>query len=333
MDTLDDVAEKSGREPDESMVFEVLQSFGSPSKMAGNYLTKNYLVGPRIYAPFKLVTSIVLAITLAVFLIGLAWSLGQFGEDRSTILQLFANALPDLLGSLLQAFGCVVLLYAILERVLPEQTLHQQVTAWKKLSGIPFLKELMVNSKFFEQAEGWDPSKLRQRANVEPIDRTGAIVGSSFIIIMIVLFNLLPAYVGVLSFNNTERWFLPLLAPTYTYYLPWWNIFWALGLGLQLTILLMNRWTIATRWIDLGLRVIGIAIVVAMLTGPAVIGINPEHLAVHGTNLEQLPFSASRLIEVLTMAYRVGLIANLIVNAVVLLTQTVKLLARTIAQK
>jgi hypothetical protein len=333
MDTLDDVAQKSGREPDESMAFEVLQSFGSPSKMAGNYLPKNYLVGPQIFAPFKLVTSIVLVITLALFLIGLAWSLGQYMGDGSTMLQILANAIPDLLRSLLQSFGCVVLVYAILERVLPEQTLSQQVTAWKKLSGIPFIKAFMANSGIFNQTEAWDPSSLRQRENVEPVDRTGAIVGSSFIIVMMVLFNLLPAYVGILSFSNTERWFLPLLAPTYTFYLPWWNIFWALGLGLQLTMLLMNRWTIATRWIDLGLRVMGIAIVVAMLTGPAVIGLNPEYLAVHGTNLELLPLSASRLVEILTIVYRVGLVANLIVNAIALITQTFRLLVRTFNQK
>ena len=50
MDTLEDVVEDG--EVDEQIVLKVLKELGSPIEIAGEYNPHNYVIGPRLYAPF-----------------------------------------------------------------------------------------------------------------------------------------------------------------------------------------------------------------------------------------------------------------------------------------
>src|SRR5512147_2190053 len=80
--TLEDMLEerKQAQGPlDDAAVIELLKEYGAPRKVAESYVGPRYLIGPRIYPFFEMVTRIVLTVVLVVGLAGLGISLSRSG--------------------------------------------------------------------------------------------------------------------------------------------------------------------------------------------------------------------------------------------------------------
>src|SRR5512145_2155464 len=78
--TLEDMLEE--RKPaegsvDDAMTIALLKEYGSPREVAESYVGPRYLIGPRVYPTFELVTKIVVAVLVAVALAGLGLSLAR----------------------------------------------------------------------------------------------------------------------------------------------------------------------------------------------------------------------------------------------------------------
>ena len=65
-DTLESRSQTENRPVDEDLIVVVLKDFGSPSKVAASYLPPRYLIGPRLYPTFFMLTKIILGIVLLV---------------------------------------------------------------------------------------------------------------------------------------------------------------------------------------------------------------------------------------------------------------------------
>src|SRR5512144_2866517 len=78
--TLEDMLEERKQAQgtlDDTAVMELLKEYGAPRKVAESYVGPRYLIGPRMYPFFEMVTRIVLIVLLAVTLMGLGIGLAK----------------------------------------------------------------------------------------------------------------------------------------------------------------------------------------------------------------------------------------------------------------
>ncbi|NJN55466.1 MAG: hypothetical protein HC804_12350 [Anaerolineae bacterium] len=153
-DMVEDRAQTKVDKADEEVVTAVLLEMGPPQKVAAAYQdSPQYLIGPQLFPVFKLVLSIVLVVLTAVTIFGVfvsAWNSDNAFIDVPTLL---VRAIPDLIGGLFSAFGSIAIVFAILERVLPESELAK------------------------EEDEEWDPRQLPVADSAQEMKRGELICG------------------------------------------------------------------------------------------------------------------------------------------------------------
>jgi hypothetical protein len=104
-------------------------------------------------------------------------------------------------------------------------------------------------------------------ALVIQLNRVWLILDLCALVAAVILFNVFPGKVGVLVAATDSATFVPLLAPEFQVHMPWLNLWWGLALLLTLVKLVYGRWTAVLQWADLGLRVLGIRILVRLILG------------------------------------------------------------------
>lgn len=253
-DMLDERSAQTGKPADDAMLSELLKEYGAPRKVAASYRPAQYLIGPRLFPTFELVTRIVFTVLLVLALIGLGTSFANHSSGPD-----FINALGkfvlQLFGGLISAFGNIVLAFAILERVLPAREL-----------GVDEEKE-------------WDPAELDKEpdpAEVKPAEPIFTII---FTLIGLLILNLYPGVIG-LGFVTDGRWtFVPVLSDAFFHYLPWINLLGILEIGLNAILLREGHWRTFSRIAGLTLKIGGIILAAFMLAGPSLVNISAEKLA------------------------------------------------------
>jgi len=164
-----------------------------------------------------------------------------------------------LFGGLITAFGNIVLVFAILERVLP--------------------------AKEFEEEEKWDPAELAREPDPDRVKFGEQIFETFFLVVFLVIFNLYPGVIGIGFFNENDWVFIsPILTEAFFSYLPWINILILLQLGFNIILLRRGWWNTGLRVANIVLELAGIALAAAMLRGPDLASLTPAQLA--GTPLE-----------------------------------------------
>ena len=252
-DTLDGYAKKQGRDVDEEMVVAVLQEFGNPQKVAASYRTgKQYLVGPELFSVFKIVLTVVVAVLSVLYLIGILIALGNSGDFFGTLWSIVSGTLPEYLSSLTGVLGIIVIVFAVLERVLPDLEID------------------------LDEDEEWDPRKLEKIDDTNQVNRTGQIIGIVFLVILLVLFNLFPQLVGIYIFTDEGTSFVSVLVDGYEQLMPWINIWWISSILLKLFIIRQGQWTTATRLGEIGINLLGLYVLYQIFSGVPFLGVNPE---------------------------------------------------------
>ncbi|HUE99474.1 MAG TPA: hypothetical protein VMN99_09480 [Anaerolineales bacterium] len=256
--TLEDMLEErtQGKSPaDEAMVAELLKEYGAPRKVAESYVGPRYLIGPRVYPTFELVTKIVLAVLLAVTLAGLGIGLARSSLTGPEFLKTVGNSAAGLISGLITAFGNIVLVFAILERVLPAK-------------------------EFEQETEDWNPAELVSEPDPDRVKFGEQIFEMFFLVLFLVIFNLYPGVIGFGFFNNSDWVFLsPVLTEAFFSYLPWLNILILLQIAFNLYLLRRGSWNTGARIMNIVLELASIALAVVMLRGPALAALTPEQLA------------------------------------------------------
>src|SRR5512134_3377162 len=78
--TLEDMLEERKEAEglaDNERIIKLLKEYGAPRQVAESYTGPRYLIGPRVYPIFELITKIVVAVLIAVSLAGLGLSLSR----------------------------------------------------------------------------------------------------------------------------------------------------------------------------------------------------------------------------------------------------------------
>ena len=260
--TLEDMLEERNQADgsvSEAQIIELLKEYGAPREVAESYTGPRYLIGPRVFPIFELVTRIVLIVLFAIALAGLGLGLARSSLAGPEFLTTVGESALDLLGGLITVFGNLVLVFAILERVLP--------------------------AKEFEEEEEWDPAELASEPDPDRVKFGEQIFEMFFLVLFLIIFNLYPSAIGVGFFNENDWVFIsPILTDAFFSYLPWINVLILLQFGFNIFLLRSGWWNNGLRVANLVLELAGIALAVAMLRGPDLAALSPTQLA--GTPLE-----------------------------------------------
>ena len=209
VDSLEDRVEGEATEED---IVNLLKEFGPPEKVAASYWQEGqYLIGPRLYPFFRMVVGIVLIVFIAVQLVILGIGL-VFNQAALPS----AGWVAEFFGSIFGAFGIIVLVFAVLQR----------------LGVQPEMEE-----------EEWDPRNLPKEAEDDPISVGGTIIETAFGFILIAILLFLPDRIGAFTSLGGEFHPNPVLqANLMTVILAI-----LLGIGLDLFLLWRGQWSTFTR--------------------------------------------------------------------------------------
>jgi hypothetical protein len=287
--TLEDMLEerKSAESTaNDETIIALLKEYGAPREVAESYTGPRYLIGPRVFPIFELVTKIVAAVLIAVSLAGIGLSMAGSNLVGVELIKTVGERALDLLGGLIAAFGNIVLVFAILERVLP--------------------------AKEFEEEEEWNPAELASEPDPDQVKLGEQIFEMFFLVLFLIVFNLYPGIIGIGFFNESDWVFIsPILTDAFFSYLPWINLLILLQLGFNLYLLRQGFWNAATRVMNILLELGSIALAVAMLRGPDLMSLTASQLA--GTPLEE---SAGIFITIANLAPSLALSIVIIVSSI-----------------
>ena len=252
-DMLNDRSRASGRPVDEALVTTVLKEYGAPAKVAAAYQPVAYLIGPRLYPVFELVLKIVLTVLFAVALVGLAMSVISRPSGPEFLNELGRFA-PQFFAGAITAFGNIVLVFAILERLLPANALATSEKAW-------------------------DPAELARTPDPDDLKRPELILNAVMTVIGLAVLNLYPNVIAIGFVTNGQWTFIPVLSAAFFAYLPWINLLGAAQIAFNLFLLSRKAWQPGTRLAAIALKLGGLALAFAMLTGPTLVALSPAALA------------------------------------------------------
>ncbi len=278
-DMLDERSIKAGKPADDEMFFDLLKEYGAPEKVAASYLPERHLIGPQLFPLFMLVVKIVFSVLGIMALIGFGIAVATTGVTSQAFLELLGKSILQAVGGAIQVFGNIVLVFAILQRVLPASELKD------------------------EESREWEPRSLLK---ITPPDRVG-IPRPVFEILLnfaaILVFNFYPQLFN-LGFSADSVWFIasseitkhqigsaPLLSEAFFRYVPFLTVVWALEILLNILLLRQGYWRLATRWFSAAVKAAGVGIGAAMLFGASLIGLTPAMLTMFGSAAEAVIFS------------------------------------------
>jgi len=302
-DLLDERARQTGKPvDDEENILEVLKEYGDPEKVAASYQPERYLIGPRLYPAYIKVIQIVLPIMGVLALLGLGFSLGE-AAGPANIVETIAQAVAEFFGSMISALGSITLIFALLERFVPD------------------LKTKEIQ---------WNPRSLFNVSPPDQVKPVELIVEIFFAGLAIMIFNFFPQFFGFTpSLNNlveTGSWqnitFIPILSDAFLSYIPFLTAIWGLTIVLDGILIQRGHWEVWSRWFAVSVKALGIGIAAVMLAGPSLIAVTVDTLVASGVHT---PETAGILVTLMNQGVRVGLILAILFGGFDLVKMLIRL--------
>jgi len=224
-DALEERGLDANSEKDEAKVVALLKEWGKPSHVAEGYGARTHLIGPELQPIYWLVLRVnVLIISLVqlVLLVIAAFNQPEFGS-------LIGEAIGNLVNSFLVSFAVVTIIFAVLERFLPE------------------LKALAA-SEHKGALQEWDPRTLPEiTPDRDKVDYVELVVEIIFTAAFITVINLAPGW----QFSGDMAIVGEMIAK-FLPFIPWITILTAVEISLDIYLLTQGRWQLATRWVSFG---------------------------------------------------------------------------------
>ena len=295
---VDTLEARWGGDVAEEHVVTLLKEFGSPEKVAASYYPEGqYLIGPRLYPLFRLVSSIALTVFVIVQLVLLGVLVVFKGEPVHVV-----EYTGGLISSILTVIGAVVLVFAVMQR---------------------------LDVKPEPEETDWDPRQLPSPRETETINRGGLVIEITFSLILIAILLLLPDRLAALNLPG----FVSLDNPVILRYLPLIIPAIVLGILIDLALLWRERWETATRIAKIGADVFGIyvlyVLVVAHTTWLSQHGITGFLSGLGGISGEGLGSQEGMQIFVMS-AFRLAFVVALIVSAVEVVNNLYQIVRRSL---
>ena len=289
-DMLEDRASITGRMRDEAMEIELLKEYGSPQQIAATYNPQPYLIGPRLFPFFLFVLKIVITVVVFVML-GLAGvsavtDTPMMGMD---FVKIIGGGLGNAVSAAIAAFGNVVLVFAILERVLPD----------KEISG-------------FNDEKDWDPASLAKEPDPDSVKRSELIAEIIFTFLGLALLNLYPEILGAFIFTEGESFFIPMFSDTFFKFVPWINAIFLAEIVLDIYLLRNALWTPITRIAKILIEAASIALTIIILRTPGIVGFTAESFK----NFPESSVDGELLMKIFNLSFSIALIVVIIVAGV-----------------
>jgi hypothetical protein len=271
-DTLEDDRRKTGHPIDEAMTVEVLKRLGRPEKMAAGYIPPRYLIGPELYPAFVKTLGMVLGITVVAAAILQGIALGMAGASM-TAGEVIVQAIGGIFNAAFIAAGVVVILFAVM-----------QYTGAARLS---------------QEEKEWDPRTLRLAPDNRRVSITGAVVMVVLNILLLVVLNLYPQWLGFSTVRDGAWVHAPIFSETFFSYLPWLSGLLVVDTLMYVWLLVKGHWSDGAIWVGVTLELITVTLAAIMLTGPSLIALDPAAMQGLGWNLTaQTVASLGRALEI-----------------------------------
>jgi len=285
-------------DPDLDLAVEILQELGPPAEVAASFIPKKHLVGPRFYPAFQQAMQIIWILLGVIYLVSLVVALNESDHVLQDLLPTLIQSLPQLAAALFASLGSLVVIFALVERVLPAP----------------------------QESDGdWDPLKLAA-INWPDRLRRGALIWEIGISLgLIILFNFYRHKIGAVFLLNGRWNFVPLLTPDFAF-LPWLNIRWVLGPSLAIVLLRQGRWHSWNRWVSFALSLYSLVLVYLMIAGGPLIALPTDWSMIVEGPAEWLGWIERSLVPSLALLVDVVLVITFMVMFISLLRQLFRLL-------
>ena len=296
LDMIEERNPNPGSTPDEATIKAVLSEFGSPRKVAHQYTTHQYLIGPQIFPVYLQVLKIVLIVVAALNIFGVIIAIVSGSATDNGFFISVLETVGGLFSSLFTAFGIVTLSFVLIERFAPQ--------------------ELQA-----EIEEDWSPDDLKKVEDKQRVSIPELAVEITLGIVFIILINVYLDRIGIYYLTDTGWVSAPILNENILRYIPWITATAVLDIALNLYLIRKGIWDGATTVAKILINVFKIAVLTAIILGPAIIAIDPAAWA--ALNLD-ITLTAQRFSQHLNTVLNVLLglaIFGLIVDSIKRLVQ------------
>lgn len=257
---FDELEDKFGKRDEYTSeeIEKVIKEMGHPREVAARYRgDKQLLIGPELFPIYKMVLAITAgATTLGLVISFIVQVINEASAGGATI-WMFASNFGQLLGGIFSALVGLVGTMTII------------------FAAIQYFGKFDI--KDVDIYEDWKPKDLPDLPEErDKVCRWEAIVGMIFIVFGAVLLNYYVA-AGNLPFVVNEGSGITVL-PIFSVealkqYLPLWNLSLGLSFVLQIILLIQGKYTLGTRLYEIGISLLGIAILATMISGDMIISI------------------------------------------------------------
>lgn len=297
--TLDDMIEERnhGKSPaDDQLVMDLLKEYGSPKKIASTYRTNQYLIGPRLFPVFEIVTRIVLIVLVSVSLAGLGVSLAKTGLTSLEVLSRAGKWFSGLFGAVTAAVGNIVIVFAVIERTRAAKEFELE---------------------YQQEIDDWNPSELTVAPDPSKTYISESIVTIIFTFLFLVILNVYPEAIAVYNNRDGVWTSMPFLTEKFFRFAAWINIMGALQVCFNSFMLSQKKWKPGTRALGLATDIAGAALAVVILSTPGIFSISAK-----AWNLTGIP-EAGKIVAQLFLYIPRIIIAAVILGTVVKTAKTV----------
>lgn len=267
IDMIEERNPNPGSDPDEATIKAVLREYGPPRKVALQYATHQRLIGPQIFPVYLQVLKIVLIVVAALNIVGLIVSIVSGSIGDSGLFVALLETVGGLFSSLFTAFGIVTLTFILIERTTPQQ--------WQ-----------------IEVEEDWSPDDLEKVEDKQRVKIPELAVEITLGMIFIVLINVYLDRIGIYYLGDAGWVSAPILNDNILRYIPWITATAVLDIALNLYLIRKEFWDVPASLAKVILNVVKIAVLFAIIVGPAIITVSPA--AWEALNID-LGFTAQRL--------------------------------------
>jgi hypothetical protein len=282
----------------EALAVDLLKSFGPAAALAASYRPgPQWLIGPGLYPAFLRTLRIVaLAIIGVVILSAVA---GAIARDRSFVDVMQRLTTGDLFSNLVSALGWVVLVFWIIE-----------LSTWRQgaaAGGASGSLDAMIPVPPARPATGsWDPRRLPRVNDPDRIARTELAVEIAIMLGLLVLFALFPESVGASVEIDGERGWIGVLGPGFLQRREWLYAGWIGVVAMDLLLVYRNRWTIATRVVDIALNGVFIVALALMAAGGGILAVDVHDMVANGWSADAAERISATVVPALDIVARVG---------------------------
>lgn len=306
-DMLEDRASTTGRPRDEAMEIELLKEYGSPQKVAATYNPQPYLIGPRLFPTFLMVLKIVITVLVTVLLVLMGiQAVTDTPFMGMEFVSIVGKGLAGIVSAVITAFGHIVLVFAILERVLPDSQIEDLKTD-----------------------EDWDPASLANEPDPDTVKRGELITEIIFTFIGVAILNLYPEILGMSIFTKGEHFFIPMFSNAFFKFIPWINAIFLAEIVLDIYLLRNALWTPITRVAKILIEAASIVLTVIILRAPNIVGFTAESFK----NFPESSVNGELLMKIFNLSFSIALTVVIIVAGVEMVKATCGLIRTSYRKK